>query len=89
MRKTEQQDILLQKAQDHGLTIGQAEEVWMLFCRLIKETISKEDKKENGLYVVDNFKIIHIDNFGKFKIKKKTIVYANNAITRKNNERST
>ena len=61
-----QTQILREVAERHGIQIGQAEEVWTLFGRMIYQTISNVKKNEKGLHEVENFPVIHIDNFGKF-----------------------
>ena len=75
-----QQKILIEIAQRHGLTIGQAEEVWSLFGEKIATTISSPKKDEQGLFNIANFDTIHIDNFGKFLPNKRKINYANHCI---------
>lgn len=86
-----QKEILHQTAKRHGLTIGQAEEVWALFLQKIQLEISNPDKKTEGLYDVEKFPIIHIDNFGKFIPNLKTINYANHCLKlkEKQNEHNT
>jgi nucleoid DNA-binding protein len=81
--KKEQKDILLKIAKSHGLTNGQAEEVWSLFINKIVETISSEDKTTEGYFNEDKFKTIHIDNFGKFIPNLKKIYYANMCLKKK------
>jgi hypothetical protein len=61
-----QTEILRQVAERHGIGIGQAEEVWTLFGRMINQTISNVKKNEDGFHEIENFPVIHIDNFGKF-----------------------
>ena len=61
-----QTQILREVAERHGIQIGQAEEVWTLFGRMINQTIANVKKNEKGLHEVENFPVIHIDNFGKF-----------------------
>lgn len=72
-----QREILLQVAKNHGLNIGQAEEIWNLIGNKIAEVISDLDKKTDNLYDADKFQIIHIDNFGKFIPNKNKIRHAN------------
>jgi hypothetical protein len=74
---TKQREILLAIAKRHGLTIGQAEEVWNLMGGKIAEVIGDLDKKTDGLYDGSKFPIIHIDNFGKFIPNKNRIKHAN------------
>ena len=75
-----QQEILITIAKNHGLTIGQAEEIWSLFGEKIAVTISSPKKDEQGLFNIDNFDTVHIDNFGKFTINKRKVNYANHCI---------
>lgn len=75
-----QQEILATIAKRHNITLGQAEEVWSLFGEKIATTISSPKKDEDGLFNIDNFDTIHIDNFGKFLPNKRKINYANHCI---------
>lgn len=75
-----QQEILATIAKRHNITLGQAEEVWSLFGEKIASIISSPKKDEEGLFNIDNFDIIHIDNFGKFLPNKRKINYANHCI---------
>lgn len=75
-----QQEILATIAKRHNITLGQAEEVWSLFGEKIATTISSSKKDEDGLFNIDNFDTIHIDNFGKFLPNKRKINYANHCI---------
>jgi nucleoid DNA-binding protein len=77
MIKKSQKEILNELAARHGISIGQAEEIWKLFTDKIHQTISDPDKKTDGLYDVDKFKTIHIDNFGKFIPNVRNIRHAN------------
>lgn len=73
-----QKEILNRLAKDHGISIGQSEEIWKLLIDKIAITISDPDKrKEDGLYDHNKFPTIHIDNFGKFIPNLRTIKYAN------------
>ena len=78
-----QKKILNSIAEKHELPIGHAEEIWKLFTDKIAETISEPDKLEEGLYNPENFKNIHIDNFGKFVPDLRKIGHANNALKKK------
>lgn len=80
---SKQKKILNEIAAKHNLPIGQAEEIWKLFNGKIAETISETDKLEDGLYVPDKFKNIHIENFGKFVPDLRKIGHANNALKKK------
>tara|TARA_R110000868_G_scaffold64652_3_gene194181 strand:- start:1321 stop:1578 length:258 start_codon:yes stop_codon:yes gene_type:complete len=75
MRK--QKEILNRIAKEHGISIGQAEEIWALLIDKIADTISAQDKKEDEIYNPDKFKTIHIDNFGKFVPNLRNIRHAN------------
>lgn len=83
---TKQQEILAQTAKRHGLTLTQAEEIWNLFGAKIADAISKQDKKEDGLYNPEKFPVIHIDNFGKFVPNQRKIRHANHCLTLKQNQ---
>ena len=78
-----QKKILNKLAEKHNIPIGHAEEIWKLFTNKVADTVSETDKMENGLYVPDNFKNIHIDNFGKFVPDLRKIGHANNALKKK------
>tara|TARA_R110002020_G_scaffold51362_6_gene145358 strand:- start:6387 stop:6647 length:261 start_codon:yes stop_codon:yes gene_type:complete len=80
-----QKIILNDLAKKHNISIGQAEEIFSLFVEKIATTISEEDKMEDGLYVADRFKTIHIDNFGKFIPNLNKITYANKYLEKKKN----
>jgi nucleoid DNA-binding protein len=80
-----QKIILNDLAKKHNISIGQAEEIFSLFVDKIATTISEEDKMEDGLYVADRFKTIHIDNFGKFIPNLNKITYANKYLQKKKN----
>lgn len=75
-----QQEILITIARRHNITLGQAEEIWSLFSEKIATTISSPKKDDQGLFDINNFDIIHIDNFGKFVPIKRKINYANHCI---------
>jgi len=74
---TRQKEILVAIAKKHGLQIGQAEEIWKLLTNKVYDEISKQDKLKDGLYDEEMFKIIHINNFGKFIPNKRNIKHAN------------
>jgi len=85
MRNVKRQKEVLDKiAKSHGLSIGQAEEVWKLLLDKISEVISEEDKMVDGYFDESRFKTIHIGNFGKFIPNSKKIYYANSCIKKKN-----
>ncbi len=75
-----QQEILVSLAKHHGITIGQAEEIWNLFGEKIAEVISSPKKDNEGQFILDKFDTIHIDNFGKFVPNKRKVNYANHCI---------
>lgn len=83
---TKQQEILLSTAKRHGLSISQAEEIWNLFGSKIADTISKQDKLQDGVYNPDNFPVIHIDNFGKFIPDQRRLRHANYCLKLKQNK---
>jgi hypothetical protein len=85
---SKQSDILRSLATHHGITYGQAEEIWTLFNQKIREVISNPDKKTDGLYDVDKFKTIHIDNFGKFTPITAKIRYANYCLEKNKKDES-
>lgn len=70
---SKQEDTLMSIATRHGIQKGQAEEVWILFGRFIANVINEDKTNEEGLLDQDKFKVIHIDNFGKFVCKPKYI----------------
>lgn len=80
---TKQEDILRRLANEYDIQIQQAEEIWNLFCEKIKLEIIKTKKDEEGLYILDNFPVIHIDNFGKFVPIKQKVLFANNVMINK------
>jgi hypothetical protein len=75
-----QREILISLAERHGITIGQAEEIWNLQGGKIAEVISSSKKDDEGQFILDKFDTIHIDNFGKFIPNKRKINYANHCI---------
>lgn len=75
--KNRQEEILEEIANKHEVSIVEARKIWNSFLNTIKDVISKPDKLIDGQYVSDNFKVIHIDNFGKFIPSQKNIKYAN------------
>ena len=83
-----QEEILEKVGKAHGLNKKQAEEIWNLFTEKIRESISDPDKKgDDGLYDVDKFPIIHIDNFGKFVPNVRNIRHANMCLKQKENDK--
>ena len=80
-----QREILNIIAKKHGITLMQAEEIWRLFGGKISEVIGADDKKDSkGLYNIENFPVIHVDNFGKFFPSKRVIHHSNTNLKKKN-----
>jgi nucleoid DNA-binding protein len=75
-----QQKILADIARHHGLTLGQAEEIWNLLGAKIADVISSPKKDDGGQFILDKFDTVHIDNFGKFVPNKRKVNYANHCI---------
>lgn len=73
----QQEEILYRIAKKHGIPKGQAKEIWKLSTDKIAETISADNKKENSYFVKEEFKTVHIQNFGKFIPNYKKIRFAN------------
>lgn len=86
--KKKQEEILYEVASNHGLSKGQSKEIWQLLTRKVAETISDKDKKEEGLFIKDKFKVIHIQNFGKFIPNYKRINFANMCITKEKEKKN-
>jgi nucleoid DNA-binding protein len=86
-----QQEVIVKLARLHGITMGQAEEIWSSFGSTIATHISSAQKNDDGYFIEDSFPIIHIENFGKFVPNKRRIKYANHCITykKKQNEHNT
>jgi nucleoid DNA-binding protein len=79
-----QKEIISTIAKRHGLTLMQAEEIWRLFGAKIADVIGKENKKNlEELYDIENFPVIHIDNFGKFFPSKRVIHHSNTNLKKK------
>ena len=81
MRK-EQEKILYELASKYGISKGHSKEIWKLLTDKVADTISKPDKKEEGLFKKEKFKTVHIQNFGKFIPNYKKIHFANMCITK-------
>jgi len=79
----QQKKILRKIAKDHNIPITVAEEIYYLLTKMIAETISESDKKEDGYFIEEKFKTIHIDNFGKFKLNLRNFNHANYCIKNK------
>jgi hypothetical protein len=80
---TRQREILVELARHHGININQAEEIWNLLGGKIAEVISNSEKKTDGLYDIEKFPIIHIDNFGKFIPAPRQIKHANHHLKKR------
>jgi nucleoid DNA-binding protein len=79
-----QREIIDTIAKRHGLTLMQADEIWRLFGAKIADVIGEENKKNSeGLYEIENFPVIHIDNFGKFFPSKRVIHHSNTNLIKK------
>jgi nucleoid DNA-binding protein len=78
----QQEEILDATAAEFGLTQGQAEEIFRLLCNRISVEISS-DHKTDGLFDNAKFKVLHIDNFGKFIPNQRKIRHANFCLTKK------
>lgn len=83
LSKHKQQEILVAMAHRYGITIGQAEDIWLSFGSTIATHVSSATKSEEGFFIEDSFPVIHIENFGKFVPNKRRIKYANHCITYK------
>jgi nucleoid DNA-binding protein len=73
-----QEEIIKEICVLHGITFNQGQEIFDLIFRFVGVVIAKEDNiNSDGEYVIENFKSIHIDNFGKFIPKTKRIALSN------------
>jgi nucleoid DNA-binding protein len=80
-----QKKIINDLAAAHNISIGHAEEIFSLFVEKIASTMSEPNKLVDGLYDIDNFPTIHIDNFGKFVPDSRKIHHANIQLEKKKN----
>lgn len=78
-----QKEIFLRLVKQHGLQIGQAEDVWNLFGAKIASVIGDPNKMTDGLYDIEKFPIIHIDHLGKFVPVRGKVKYENKKLTEK------
>tara|TARA_R110001632_G_scaffold217922_1_gene346799 strand:- start:110 stop:379 length:270 start_codon:yes stop_codon:yes gene_type:complete len=86
----DKQDVILrQLAKDYGINIGQAEEIWRLFINKIHLEISDTNKRTEGIYDINKFPLIHIENFGKFIPSKKKVDFVNSRFERKQLKKNT
>ena len=83
---TKQKEILNAIAEEQGISIGQAEEIWKLLIDKIAIEISKPKKDDDGFYDKELFKTIHIDCFGKFVPNERNILNANKWIKKRRDE---
>jgi hypothetical protein len=83
---TKQEKILRELCDKHDLTLTEGGLIWGSFCGLIEETISA-DKKTDGLFDKNKFKVIHVDMFGKFKPNMFGISKANGNIKKREDGR--
>jgi hypothetical protein len=81
-----QEEILVNLARRHNLTLAQAREVFDLLGSKIADTISDVNKKTDNIYDADKFSIIHIDHLGKFIPNQRKIRHANYCLINKNNQ---
>ena len=81
-----QKEILKKIAATHGINISQAEEIWNLLGSKVADVISSNHKGDDGLFDIEKFPVIHIDNFGKFVPNKRKINHANYCLNKKKNE---
>lgn len=85
---TRQQQILKDVAKRHGLPDYQVEEIWRLFTQGLSAEMSIKRKDENSQFIVKDFPIIHVDNFGKFTPRINLIKRLNKLQKHKTNEQS-
>lgn len=83
MKNRRQRDVLVDAARRHGITIGQAEEIWNLLGAGIADAISSDHRDpETNKFVFEKFPVIHLEHFGKFIPSKKRVNYANYCLTK-------
>lgn len=83
---TKQDKIIYEIAHKHGIPEAQAKEIFELHCNAIKGIISDPSTKENGKFIIDNFKSFSIGMFGKFVPKKRQIDFLNKLFEERENE---
>ena len=88
MKSNRQKEILESIAADHGVPVAQAEEIWRLITSKVHDTISEQDKMEEGQYNPEKFKVIHISNFGKFIPNYRNIRHANLCLSKRKEDDS-
>lgn len=87
MRKKQEQ-ILYELASKYGISKGHSKEIWKLLTDKVAQTISDEEKKEDGLFIKEKFKTVHIQNFGKFIPNYKKIHFANMCIKKEKEKKN-
>lgn len=72
---TRQEEILLETAKKHGISIGKARHAFYCFGKKTDEIIDNPNNidSETGLFIPDNFKIFSVIKLGKFVPKLKSI----------------
>jgi hypothetical protein len=83
-----QQQILKEIAKRHGLPDYQVEEIWIHFTQGLSSQIGQVRKDEDKQFILEDFPIIHIDNFGKFTPRINFIKRLNKRQIHKENEQS-
>lgn len=63
---TRQEEILLEVAKRHNLTIGAARHAFLCIGEAVKEVMDHEDTRANDTYNTEAFKVVGIQGFGKF-----------------------
>jgi len=71
-------------AKENELTKKQVEDIFSKLCEYTREQMQSFEENEVGVKNLESFKIIHIQNFGKFIPNKKMIKAVNNKLI--NNE---
>jgi len=85
---TRQQEIIEEVAKKHGITKSHANEIFVLYCRTIRnEIVDSFNDKETNEFKVEDGKVISIAGFGKivpneYAIKRKN-EYKNGSKLRK------
>jgi hypothetical protein len=78
-----QEQILIETAEAHGISITEAREIWKLFTDKIATSIEDPSKRVEGLYELEKFPVIKIDKFGRFIPNANNIKYANHCLKSK------
>jgi hypothetical protein len=85
---TRQQQILKEVAKRNGIPDYQVEEIWRLFTQGLSAEMSIKRKDDDNKFIVEDFPIIHVDNFGKFTPRINFIKRLNKLQKHKTNEQS-